>query len=164
MAFREVGVYEVREVLRLWLSGEGFRAIERLVGMDRKTVRRYLGVAEGLGLVRGGGEEQLTEVFMAMVVEAVRPHRTDGHGPAWRLLMASHDLIATWVEADLTAVTIHDRLGRRGLSVPSARCSATYTRCAGAAGDKGRRCGSPTASLATSARSTSAAWGSSTTP
>jgi hypothetical protein len=110
MAFREVGVYEVREVLRLWLAGEGFRAIERLVGMDRKTVRRYVGVAEGLGLGRDGGEEQLTDVFMAMVVEAVRPHRTDGHGSAWRLLMASHDLIATWVEADLTAVTLSDDL------------------------------------------------------
>jgi transposase len=118
MAFREVRVYEVREVLRPWLSGEGFRAIERLVGMDRKTVRRYVGVAEGLGLGRGGGEEQLTDVFMAMVVEVVRPHRTDGHGSAWGLLMVSHDLIATWVEADLTAVTIHDRLGRCGLSVP----------------------------------------------
>ena len=30
MAFREVRVYEVREVLRLWLAGEGFRSIERL--------------------------------------------------------------------------------------------------------------------------------------
>jgi hypothetical protein len=33
----------------LWLSGERFRAIERLVSMDRKTVRRYVGVAERLG-------------------------------------------------------------------------------------------------------------------
>jgi len=38
MAFREVRVFEVREVLRLWLAGEGFRATERLVGFDRKTV------------------------------------------------------------------------------------------------------------------------------
>jgi hypothetical protein len=52
-------------------------------------------------------------VFTAMVVEAVRPHRTDGHGSAWRPLMASHHLITTWMEADLTAVAIHDRLGRR---------------------------------------------------
>lgn len=29
MAFREVRVYEVREVLRLWLDGEGLRSIER---------------------------------------------------------------------------------------------------------------------------------------
>ena len=40
MAFREVRVFEVREVLRLWIGGEGLRAVERLVGLDRKTVRR----------------------------------------------------------------------------------------------------------------------------
>jgi hypothetical protein len=79
-------------MLRLWLSGERFRAIERLVSMDRKTVSRYVGVAERLGLVRDGDKEQLTIMFMAMVVETVRLHRTDGHGPPWRLLMASHDL------------------------------------------------------------------------
>ena len=45
MAFREVRVFEVREVLRLWLRGEGIRAMERLVGVDRKTVRRYVDAA-----------------------------------------------------------------------------------------------------------------------
>jgi len=40
MAFWEVRVFEVRELLRLWLRGQGLRAIERLAGVDRKTVRR----------------------------------------------------------------------------------------------------------------------------
>jgi len=53
-----------------------------------------------------------------MVVEAVRPHRTDGHGESWRLLAANHDQIAEWVTADLTAVKIHELLGRRGVMVP----------------------------------------------
>jgi hypothetical protein len=100
MAFREVRVFEVREVLRLWLAGEGIRATERLVGFDRKTVRRYVDAAVGLGLVRDGGETQLTDVFIGLVVEAVRPHRTDGHGEAWRLLQAHHDEITAWVEGD----------------------------------------------------------------
>jgi transposase len=118
MAFREVRVFEVREVLRVWLAGEGVRSIERLVGVDRKTVRRYVGAAESLGLVRDGGEEQLTDVLVGMVVEAVWPHRTDGHGESWRLLAANHDQIAEWVEADLTAVKIHELFGRRGVVVP----------------------------------------------
>ena len=87
MAFREVRVFEVREVLRLWLRGEGMRAIERLAGVDRKTVRRYVAAAVELGLVRDGGEEQLSDVFVGAVVEAVRPHRVDGRGEAWRLLV-----------------------------------------------------------------------------
>jgi transposase len=118
MAFREVRVFEVREVLRLWLAGEGLRGIERLVGLDRKTVRRYVEAAEAVGLVRHGGEEQLSDVFVGAVVEAVRPHRTDGHGEAWRLLQADHDQIKAWVEADLTGVKIHDLLTRRGVRVP----------------------------------------------
>jgi transposase len=118
MAFREVRVFGVREVLRLWLAGEGIRATERLVGFDRKTVRRYVDAAVGLGLVREGGDEQLTDVFIGLVVEAVRPHRTDGHGVAWRRLQANHDQIAVWVADDLTAVKIHELLGRRGVEVP----------------------------------------------
>jgi hypothetical protein len=37
MAFREVSVTEIREVLRLWLRGEGLRSIAELVAPDRKT-------------------------------------------------------------------------------------------------------------------------------
>ena len=42
MSFREVRVFEIREVLRLLLRGEGQRAIERLSSVNRKTVVRYV--------------------------------------------------------------------------------------------------------------------------
>ena len=42
VAFREVAVSEVREVLRLAVMGRGLRETARLAGVDRKTVRRYL--------------------------------------------------------------------------------------------------------------------------
>jgi hypothetical protein len=69
MAFREVAVYEVREVLRLWLRGEGLRGRARLAGVDRKTVRRYVAAATELGLARDGGENQLGDEFLGRVVE-----------------------------------------------------------------------------------------------
>jgi transposase len=119
MAFREVRVFEVREVLRLWLRGEGVRATERLSGVDRKTVRRYTAVAVELGLVRDGGEAQLSDEFVGSVVEAVRPHRVDGRGEAWRLLVANHQLIEDWLKTDgLTVRKVHELLGRRGIVVP----------------------------------------------
>jgi hypothetical protein len=77
-----VAVYEVREVLRLWLRGEGLRGVARLAGVDRKTVHRYLAAVEELGLDRAGGEDQLSDEFLGQVIEAVRPHRLDGHGGA----------------------------------------------------------------------------------
>ena len=119
MAFREIRVFEVREVLRLWLAGEGIRATERLVGFDRKTVRRYVDAAVELGLVRDGDDEQLSDVFIGLVVEAVRPHRSDGHGAAWRLCQAHQVDIAGWVADDLTGVKIAELLERRGVVVPS---------------------------------------------
>jgi hypothetical protein len=97
MAFREVGVFEVREVLRLWLAGESIRSVERLSQVDRKTVRRYVAAAVAFGVDRDGGVDQLSDVLIGMVVEAVRPHRCDGRGEAWRLLTANHDTVTGWV-------------------------------------------------------------------
>lgn len=50
MAFRDVRVFRVRELLRLWLRGEGIRPVSRMVGMGRKTVRRYVDAADELDI------------------------------------------------------------------------------------------------------------------
>ena len=42
VAFRELAMFEVREVLRLWLDGRGYRVIAGLVRPDRKTVTRMV--------------------------------------------------------------------------------------------------------------------------
>ncbi len=119
MAFREVRVFEIREVLRLWLRGEGLRSIERLAVVDRKTVRRYVEAAVEFGLVRDGGEEQLSDVLIGQVCERLRPGRPSGRGRAWEALVANHDQIERWLKTDgLTAVKVHELLGRRGVVVP----------------------------------------------
>src|ERR1700694_2400509 len=117
--FREVQVHEIREVLRLWLRGEGHRSIERLSSVDRKTVRRYIGAAVACGLARDGGEGQLTDELIGEVCELVRPHRPDGHGAGWATLRANHDQLVTWLKKEgLTVVKVHDLLTRRGVVVP----------------------------------------------
>ena len=119
MAFREVRVFEVREVLRLWLRGEGLRAVSRLVGMDRKTVRRYVEAAEELGLDRAGDEDQLSDLLLGQVVERVRPHRTDGRGEARRLLDEHRAQLVGWLNDEgLTVVKVHELLERNGVVVP----------------------------------------------
>jgi hypothetical protein len=42
MAYRELGMVELREILRRWISGDGLRAIARATGMDRKTIAVYV--------------------------------------------------------------------------------------------------------------------------
>jgi len=112
MTFREVHVFEIREVLRLWLRGEGLRSIERLSSVDRKTVRRYLEAAGGCGVVRDEGEAQITDELIGQICEQVRPHRPDGHGSAWEVIKVNHDQLKTWlVEDKLTVKKAHELLG-----------------------------------------------------
>ena len=52
MAYREVRMVDIDQVVRRWRAGEGIRAIARLTGSDRNTVRRIVRMAEEAG-VRG---------------------------------------------------------------------------------------------------------------
>lgn len=118
MAFREVSVVEVREVLRAWLDGVGLRTVAERAGVDRKTARRYVAAAQAAGVVRDGGQAQLTDAVIGAIVAAVRPVRTSGHGASWEALEAEVERITEWVQQDLSVVKIADLLARRGVLVP----------------------------------------------
>ncbi len=119
MAFREVRVHEVREVLRHWVGSElGQRPIAERAGVDRKTVRRYIDAAVALGVCREGGPGQLTDEVIGQVINAVRPERAAGHGQAWDRLLAVEDDIAGWVKGGLQLTNVHGKLERRGVVVP----------------------------------------------
>jgi transposase len=61
MAYREVTMLEVKEVLRLWLGGAPKKRIAAQLGLNVKTVRRYLGAARAGGLARESGLEARPE-------------------------------------------------------------------------------------------------------
>jgi transposase len=117
MAYREVSVFEIKEVLRLWLRGEGYRGIDRLSGVDRKTVRRYVEAAVAAGLTRDGGEAQLTDVVIGLVCERVRPARPAGHGAGWESLVPHEAEIRAWLAKGLKLVKVQDLLARKGVVV-----------------------------------------------
>src|SRR6185437_729171 len=106
MAFREVAVTEIREVLRAWLAGAGLRRVAEQAGVDRKTARRYVKAAVAAGLARDGGTGQLTDELIGEVAQVVRPVRPGGHGQSWELLEARHAEIKALVQKDLTVVRI----------------------------------------------------------
>jgi transposase len=118
MAFREVAVIEIREVLRGWLSGAGLRVVAAQAGVDRKTARRYVAAAVEAGLARGGGDGQLSDELIGQVADRVRPARPGGHGQAWEQLEGCHADIQEWVKQGLTVVKIGVLLERSGVMVP----------------------------------------------
>src|SRR5213594_2537498 len=78
MAFREVNVIEIREVLRGWLAGAGLRTVAAQAGVDRKTARRYVLAAQQAGVRREGGQG-LTVVKIGVLLQrrgVTVPYRT----------------------------------------------------------------------------------------
>lgn len=117
--YREVHVVEVREVLRLWLRSMSVREIARRIGMDRKTVRRYVSAAQAAGLERGGGEEQLNDGLVGEVTHRVQ-HRDPGrHGASWEVCERHRERIEGWIEEGLKLTKVRVLLERHtGETVP----------------------------------------------
>ena len=69
MAFREVTMLEVNEVLRRWLAGEAKKAIARAVGVSRNTVRAYVKAGVKCGLE---GQFAVTDEHLAAVMNELR--------------------------------------------------------------------------------------------
>ena len=122
MAYREVDMWEILEVLRRLHRGEPSAAIERVTGRARKTIRRYKQRARKLGW-EPGGEREPDEELAAAVARSVRPVPEDeGLGAIEAQLMPQRAAIRQWVSpADgsrgLRLSKVHELLARQGIEV-----------------------------------------------
>ena len=53
MSRRQVTMNEIVEMIFQWHQGAGFKQIERSLGFDRNTVRKYIRLAQVAGVARG---------------------------------------------------------------------------------------------------------------
>ena len=119
MAYRELFVVEIKEVLRLWVRGYGYRAIARMGGIDRKTARRYIEVAEALGLDRGDEKRALADEFVAEVVVQIRPGASSQSGAMREHCRAHAEQLRGWFEAGCKSPKVARLLARHtGVAVP----------------------------------------------
>ena len=76
MAFREVTVVQVKEVLRRWLRGEGERTIAKGVGVDRFKVAKPLHVSYDAFPVNANPKELDTLVELDLPADSSGVERT----------------------------------------------------------------------------------------
>jgi transposase len=109
MAFREVTVIETKEVLRLWRSGVAKKRIAAQLGVDVKTVRGYVKVADKLGLDPAMDLDEAT----AAVVERLAAANRRPRGRAWELCGAHADFIRSKLEGGVRLSKVRKLLLRQ---------------------------------------------------
>src|SRR5438045_306435 len=117
MAHREVTLLEVKEVLRLWLSGIPKKRVAALLGYDPKTVRRYLKAARELGLPSERGPGGIDDALVAAVVAQVRPVMGRSHGEGWERCHDKRAFIEDLLDRRIRLTKIGKLLARQGVAI-----------------------------------------------
>lgn len=113
MADKEYTVIEIVDVLRRQAAGDKISAIARATGMDRKTVRKYIGIAEGKGLTTDSGIEDIAH---AVFLEVNGADKADDGNSRDVMLLPHKGLIVDMLEReDLTLTKVHMKLIRSGI-------------------------------------------------
>jgi len=116
MSFRELGMIDVRELLRRWQAGQSARQMARDGVADRKTATRYIVVAQKCGL---GPQSELSEAIFAEVARGVQAREQPEPSAQWKQLEAQRARIEKWLcgEEPLRLVRVHELLARDGIQV-----------------------------------------------
>jgi transposase len=116
MSYREVSMLEIKEVLRRKEAGDGVRKIAREMGLDRKTVRRYL---EAIEQARIGDATEVDQPVLASLAQAVQERPAVEPSQPWQVLRQQRTQIQAWLDGDppLRLVRVHELLGRLGVTV-----------------------------------------------
>lgn len=118
MAYRDVTMIEVKEVLRLWLRGKAKKAIVRSTGVARNTVRSYIAAAVACGLRKDSGEGALDDDVLAEVLVQLKTREPRPKGETWTKCEEHRAFIAQKLEEGLKLTKIRKLLQRRGVLVP----------------------------------------------
>jgi transposase len=113
--YREVTMVEVTEVLRLWRAGVPHKRLAAQLGLDPKTVRRYVGAAVAAGVSRDAGpvtEDEVRDTLLALQPMGGRPR-----GDGWERCEAQRAAIERWLADGLRLTKIHKLLVRQGVAL-----------------------------------------------
>jgi transposase len=117
MAYREVTMLEVKEVLSRWLAGQSKKAITRQTGVARNTVRRYIKAAELEGLKVAAGRQGLTDSLLTSLLSSLRATERE-RGDSWATCVARHSFISAKLCEGVQLTKVQRLLKRHGAEVP----------------------------------------------
>jgi transposase len=118
MARRTFDVIDVTEILMHWHAGRSKNEMAQSLGVDRKTLRKYIAPAEAAGLVPGGPAK--SEQEWAELVRGWFPQLADTRlrQVTWPAIENHHEFITAQLQAGVRMSTIWQRLrDERGLAV-----------------------------------------------
>lgn len=117
MAYREVTMIEVKEILRLWLARVPKQQIARTLGVDRKTVGRYIALATEQGLGPGQGSDALTDEQLEAILVRLKTGTGRPHGDAWERCVEHRAFIQQQLE-HVKLSKVRRLLRRKGVHIP----------------------------------------------
>ena len=115
--YREVKMEEVKEAVLLWLGGGGKKRIAAQLGLDVKTVRRYVRAACKVGL-RIGDATPLSDEIVAAIVAQVRPSLVRERGQAWAKCEQYRAEIKRRLTDSVGLMKCQRLLSRQGVQIP----------------------------------------------
>jgi transposase len=110
MARRTFDVIDVTEILVHWHAGRSLNEMSQSLGVDRKTIRKYVAPALAAGIAPGGpakGEGEWQELVREWFPEL---SDTRLRQVTWPAIAVHHDYIAGQLRAGVRMSTIHQRL------------------------------------------------------
>jgi hypothetical protein len=106
-----MGLLEIREVLRHWLGGRAKKVISRRLGLDLKTVRKYVLAAEACG-VTIGARAPAARALSAVATRVLSQRRGRPRGAGWELCSRHREVIRTLLEGGIRPTEIRSALAR----------------------------------------------------
>ena len=108
MAYHEVGMFEIKEILRLYHERVPKKVVARTVGVDIKTVRRYVAAADELEMGPPVDEGKLSALFAAL-----RTGQQRERGQAYRECEGKRDEIKALLDKRVRLTKVRKLLKRR---------------------------------------------------
>jgi transposase len=113
--YREVTMLEIQEVLRLRGAGLPKKRIAAQLGLDPKTVRRYLAAASAARVQPG--PDGVSDAELQTVLLGLHPGGGRPRGEGWDRCARERDAIARWLHEGLRLTKIRKLLQRQGVLV-----------------------------------------------